>query len=166
MSPLTPKLMISGFFALLYGFLSYFFLMDLPGAGRLSLCFGLATFGVLLLFLLLRERRFVRRYEKAEALLPWEPEFHVGANMRRDKMIAGVNVYLRGSEMVLLDVHRKEPVMFHITRAQLLRAELDPPVELRLTTADGTETRLLTPYMEQLVLELRRNGWFIEEVNQ
>lgn len=166
MSPLTPKLLISGFFALIYGFLSYFFLMDLPGAGRLSLCFGLATFGVLLLFLLLRERSFVRRYEKAEALLPWEPEFHVGANMRRDKTVAGVNVYLRGGEIVLLDVHKREPFMLHITRAQLLRAELDPPVELRLTLLDDTDIRLLSPYMEQLVRELRRNGWFIDEVSQ
>lgn len=166
MSPLTPKLLISGFFSLVYGFLSYFLLMDLPGAGRLALIFGLATFGILLLVLLLRDSRQARRYEKAEALLPWEPEFQVGANMRRDNKLGGVNVYLRGDEMALLDVHKKEPVMIRIPRTQLQRAELDPPVELRLTLADGAELRLLSPYMEHLIRELRRNGWYIEEVEK
>ena len=163
MSPLTPKLLISGFFAVIYGLLSYFLLMDLPGAGRLALIFGLATFGTLLLFLLLRDGRQARRYEKAEALLPWEPEFQVGANMRRGNTVSGVNIYLRGDELALLDVRMKEPVMLHIPRAQLQRAELMPPVELRLSLADGEEIRLLTPYMEQLLRELRRNGWYIEE---
>ena len=32
MSSLIPKLLISGFFAVIYGFLSYLMLMDLPGA--------------------------------------------------------------------------------------------------------------------------------------
>ncbi len=166
MSSLIPKLLISGFFAVIYGFLSYLMLMDLPGAGRLALIFGLATFGTLLLFLLLRESRQLRRYEKAEALLPWEPEFQVGANMRRDKTISGVNVYLHGNEMALLDVRKKEPVIIHIPRAQLQRAELDPPVELRLTLADGTKLQLLSPYMEHLIRELRRNGWYIEEIEK
>lgn len=166
MSPLTPKLLISGFFALIYGFLSYLMLMDLPGAGRLALIFGLATFGTLLLVLLLRDNRLARRYEKAEALLPWEPEFQVGANMRRDNTIAGVTVYLRGDEMALLDVHKKEPVMLHIPRPLLKQAELTPPVELRLTLTDGAELRLLSPYMEQLIRELRRNGWYIEEIDK
>ena len=163
MSPLTPKLLISGFFAVIYGLLSYFLLMDLPGSGRLALIFGLATFGTLLLFLLLRDSRQARRYEKAEVLLPWEPEFQVGANMRRGNTVSGVNIYLRGDELALLNVRRKEPVMLRIPRAQLQRAELMPPVELRLTLADGEEICLLTPYMEQLLRELRRNGWYIEE---
>ena len=166
MSSLIPKLLISGFFAVIYGFLSYLMLMDLPGAGRLALIFGLGTFGTLLLLLLLRDSRQARRYEKAEALLPWEPEFQVGANMRRDKTVSGVNVYLHGDEMALLDVRKKEPVMIHIPRAQLQRAELDPPVELRLTLTDGTELRLLTPYMEHLLRELRRNGWYIQEIEK
>ena len=163
MSPLMPKLIFSGFFAVVYGFLSYIMMVGLPGAGRLSLCFGLATFGVLLLFMLLRERLYLRRYEKAEARLPWEPEFQVGAKMRRDKTIVGVNVYLCGSEMALIDVHKKEPIVHLISRSQLRKAELEPPVELRLALTDGTETRLLSPYMQQLIQELRRNGWYVEE---
>lgn len=166
MSALTPKLLISGFFALVYGLLSYLLLLDLPDAGRLSLVFALGTFGTILLFLLLRDDRMARRYRKALALLPWEPEFQVGANMRRDKVITGVNIYLRGGEMALMDVHKKAPVMHLITRAQLLKAELEPPVELRLTLSDGTETRLLSPYMEHLVKELRRNGWIIAETEK
>ena len=166
MSPLMPKLLISGFFAFVYGLLSYLMLMDLPGAGRLALIFGLATFGTLLLFLLLRDNRMARRYEKAEVLLPWEPEFQVGANMRRNNVVSGVNVYLKGDEMALLDVRKREPVMLHIPRTQLRKAELEPPVELRLTLLDGSELQLLSPYMEQLIRELRRNGWYIEELRK
>ena len=166
MSPLTPKLLISGFFGLVYGFLSYFLLSDLPGADRMALIIGLSIFGTLLLILLLRDNRMTRRYEKAEALLPWEPEFQVGANMRRDNRIASINIYLCGDEMALMDVHKKEPRMLHITPALLCKAELAPPVELRLTLNDDASLQLLTPYMEQLIRELRRNGWRIDEIQK
>ena len=166
MTPLTPKLLISGFFALIYGLLSYLMLMDLPGASRMALILGLGTFGTLLLFLLLRDSRQARRYEKAEALLPWVPEFQVGANMRLDNTVTGVNIYLRGDEIALLDVRKKKPVMLHIPRTRLLKLHLLPPVELRLILIDGTELRLLTPYMESLLRELRRNGWYIEEIEK
>ncbi len=166
MSSLFPKLLISGFFAVIYGFLSYLMLMDLPGAGRLALIFGLGTFGTLLLLLLLRDSRQARRYEKAEALLPWEPEFQVGANMRQGNVVSGVNIYLHSDELALLNVQKKEPILLHIPRARLRTFQLVPPVELRLTLTDGAELRLLTPYMEQLLRELRRNGWYIEEIDR
>ena len=162
MSPLTPKLFLSGFFAIIYGLLSYLMLMDLPGAGRLALCFGLATFGTVLLFLLLRDERMARRIRKAEALLPWEPDFQVGANVRQDKNIAGVTVYIRGGEMALLNVRRKEPTVQLLTREKVTKAELTSSVELRLIPEGSSEIVLLTPYMEPLVQELRRNGWMID----
>lgn len=164
MSPLIPKLLISGFFSLIYGLFSYLLLMDLPDAGRLSLISGLATFGSMLLFLLLRDERMARRYRKAEALLPWEPEFQVGANLRTSRIVTSVNVYLHGSEMAMLDVRKKQPVLIRVPRDLLKHAEADPPVELRMTLVDGTELRLLSPYMEHLVRALRRNGWIITEI--
>ena len=43
MSPLPPKLLVSGIFGLLYAFISYLFLWDLPDAGRLSAVVGLTA---------------------------------------------------------------------------------------------------------------------------
>ena len=63
-------------------------------------------------------------------------------------------------------MQKKEPILLHIPRARLRTFQLVPPVELRLTLTDGAELRLLTPYMEQLLRELRRNGWYIEEIDR
>lgn len=168
MSPLTPKLVLSSVFGLFYGLLSYvtLLLLDDPEPGRFALIIGLGTFAVMLLILLLKDSRLARRYEKAEQLLPCPPEFSVGANFREDRRIASVNLYLCEGEMVLLNVHKQEPAMTRIPRADVRAAVLDSPVQLDLTLTDGRKLSLLTPYMEDLTRELRRNGWLITDKSE
>lgn len=166
MSPLTPKLFISGIIGLIYGLLSYFLLMDLPGAGRMALICGLGTFALLLLILLLNDSRMARRYERAEKLLPGAPHFRVGANLRENNKVSSVNVYLLPDEIVLLNVQKREPVLTRITRDALRRAALEPPVQLTLETTDGRVLQMLSPYMEELVRQLRMHGWIITEIEK
>ena len=163
MSSLIPKLFLSGILGLINGLSSYFILMDLPDAGRWALISGLFGFGLVLLILLLNDSRMARRYEKAEKSLPVAPHFRVGANMREGKKVASINVYLCGSEMILLDAHHREPVMIRITRDALRRAELTSSVQLTIETTDDRTILLLSPYMEELIRQLRKMGWFITE---
>lgn len=166
MSPLTPKLLLSAILGLIYGLASYFILMDLPDAGRWALISGLSAFALVLLILLINDSRMARRYERAEKSLPVAPHFRVGANMREDKKVSSVNVYLCGSEMILLDVHKREPVTIRITRDMLSRAELSSSVQLALELSDDRTLLLLSPYMEALIRELRKMGWFITETEE
>ncbi len=164
MSPLTPKLFLSGILGLIYGLSSYFILMDLPDAARWGVISGLGAFAVTLLILLINDSRMARRYEKAEKLLPAPPQFRAGANMREDRKVASVNLYLCDDELILLNVQKQTPVMIRITRETLRRAELEPPVQLTLETTDGRTLLLLSPYMEMLIRELRKMGWFVTEI--
>ncbi|MGN1368854.1 MAG: hypothetical protein ACI4WX_08305 [Aristaeellaceae bacterium] len=163
MTSLTPKLFISGFFGLLYAGISYIFLMDLPDAGRYAAMMGLGSFGLVLLVQLLRDERRARRFERAERSLPCPPSFRVGASMREGRQASGVNVYLCRSEVILVNVERREPVLIRLTRESLRRAVLDAPVQLTLELTDGRVLMLLCPYMEMLISELRKIGWFVTE---
>ncbi len=163
MSPLTPKLILSGFLGLLYAGVSYYLLMDLPDAGRWAAISGLSAFGLLLLMLLLNDQRRARRYERAEEKLPCAPSFRVGANLREGRKVASVNVYLCQDEVILVNVDKKEPALTRLTRASLRRAELESPIQLTLELTDGRTLMMLSPYMETLIRELRRIGWFISE---
>ena len=91
MSPLTPRLIICGFFGLFNGLLSYILLPDIPDAPRWSLISGLTTFGVLLLIMTIREDSRIRRYTRAEKLLPTAPSFTMGASFRQGRKAASVN---------------------------------------------------------------------------
>lgn len=161
MSPLTPKLVMAAFLGLMDGLVNYLVLMDLPDAGRWSLISGLAVFALALLFLLVRDDRMARRYERAEKSLPCEPQFRVGANLREERSIASVNVYLCSGEMVLINVNRKEPVMTRIRREEVRESRTEAHVQLDLLLRDGRRLRLITPYMEELAEQLRRHGWSI-----
>lgn len=163
MSPLTPKLILSGFFGLLYAGISYLLFMDLPDAGRWAAISGLSTFGLLLLMMLLNDQRRARRYERAERNLPCTPSFRVGANLREGRRVASVNVYLCRNEVILVNVAQKKPVLTRITRDNLRRAEVEPPIQLTLELTDGRVLLLLSPYMESLIRELRKIGWFVTE---
>lgn len=166
MSPLTPKLIIAGIFGLFDGLLSYFFMMDLPDAPRWALISGLAAFGLLLLYMLLNDEVRARRYERAEKELPRLPSFRMGANLRTEKKVASVNVYLCGPEIVLINVSRREPVITRLPRHELRKLILVPPVELRLETCDGSRLLLLSPYMEELIRRLRQDGWPVDELKR
>ena len=159
MSPLLPKVMISAVLATFYGLLSYIFFLDLPDAWRWALISGLAAFSLLLLTMLLQDERRARRYQKAEKLLPCQPHFQVGANLREDKHVASVHVCLCQNEVILLCVQKREPLLMRISRSQLRTAELLSQVEMRLTLMDGRTLLLLSPYMEELTWQLRRIGW-------
>lgn len=163
MSPLTPKLVFSAVFGLIYGLIGYFMMADLPDAWRWGLIFGLGVFGCTLLFQLIREDRLSRRYEKAERELPCEPQFRVGANLREGRGIAGICVYLCNGEMYLVNVRRKEPEVTCIHRFELRTARLNSVVQLDVTLRNGRTLNLLTPHMEELVRELRRYGWSISD---
>lgn len=161
MTPLTPKLFISGFFGLLYAGISYIFLMDLPDAGRYAAMMGLGSFGLVLLVQLLRDERRARHFARAEKHLPCPPSFSAMANLRDGRRMAVVRVYLCGDEAVLVSVERKEPVLSRIRRESVSAAEATLPVQLKLTTADGRSLLLLCPDLENLVRELRKAGWSI-----
>ena len=163
MSPLLSKVIISAFFSVMYGTLSYFMLLDVPDAWRWALISGLGTFSMLLLFLLLQDERRTRRYARAEKQLPCRPHFQVGANCREDRKIASVRVCLCENEVILVNVQRREPALTRISRSQLRTAERVSQVELRLTLMDGRILLLLTPYMEELTRQLRRIGWPVME---
>ena len=159
MAPLLPKVIVSAFFSVIYGGLSYFLFMDLHDAWRWALICGLAAFSLLMLMMLLQDERRARRYARAEKQLPCPPDFRVGANVRAGRQVASVHVYLCNNEVVLIDVHKREPVLTHISRSQLRTAVLVSPVELHLTLMDGRVLLILTPYMEALVRHLRKAGW-------
>ena len=53
MAPLLPKVIVSAFFSVIYGGLSYFLFMDLHDAWRWALICGLAAFSLLMLMMLL-----------------------------------------------------------------------------------------------------------------
>ena len=144
MSPLTPRLIICGFFGLFNGLLSYILLPDIPDAPRWSLISGLTTFGVLLLIMTIREDSRIRRYTRAEKLLPTAPTFTMGANFRQGRKAASVNVYLCGSEIILIDVSGREPVLTRLPRHELRSLTFVPPVELRLEKYDGSRLLLLS----------------------
>ena len=163
MSPLTPKLIIAGFFGLINALISYFMMMDLPDAPRWSLISGLAAFGLLLLYMLLSDEVRVRRYEKAEKELPCPPTFRMGANLRTTQKVTSVNVYLCGAEIVLINVRRREPEITRLPRHELRKLILVPPVELRLETCDGSRLLLLSPYMEEFIRHLRMSRWPVDE---
>lgn len=163
MSPLTPKLVLSGLFGLLYAGVSYFISMDLPDAGRWAAISGLSAFGLLLLTMLLNDQRRARRYERAEKTLPCTPSFRVGANLREGRRVASVNVCLCRDEVILVNVDKREPALTRLTRASLRRAELESPIQLTLELTDGRVLLLLSPYMEALIRELRKIGWFVTE---
>ena len=159
MSPLLPKVIIATFCSTLYGGLSYFLLMDLPEAWRWALISGLACFSLLMLFMLLQDERLARRYQKAEKQLPCQPQFQVGVNIREERKVSSARLCLCENEVILVNVHRREPVLTRLPRHQLRTAENLSPVELRLTLMDGRTLLLLTPYMEELIRHLRRAGW-------
>ena len=163
MSPLTPKLIIAGFFGLINALISYFMMMDLPDAPRWSLISGLAAFGLLLLYMLLCDEVRVRRYERAEKELPCPPTFRMGANLRTTQKVTSVNVYLCGAEIVLIDVHRREPVITRLPRHELRQLTFVAPVELRLEKYDGARLLLLSPYMESCIRHLNKAAWPIDE---
>ena len=159
MSPLLPKVIVSAFFATIYGLLSYVFFLDLHDAWRWALICGLAAFSLLLLMMLLQDERRTRRYARAEKLLPCRPDFRVGANVREGRRVAGVRVYLCGNEVILIDVRKREPDVMRISRSLLRTAEAVSQVELHLTLMDGRKLLVLTPYMEPLIQHLRKAGW-------
>ena len=161
MSPLTPKLFISAIFGLIYGVIGYFMMSDLPDAWRWGLIFGLGAFAIFLLVLLIKDDRRARRYERAEKKLPCPPQFRVGANMRTGRGVAGIHVYLCDGEMYLVSVHGKEPEVTRVRRFEVRDAKMNSVVQLDMTLHDGRVLSLLTPYMEDLVRELRRHGWNI-----
>ena len=70
MAPLLPKVIVSAFFSVIYGGLSYFLFMDLHDAWRWALICGLAAFSLLMLMMLLQDERRARRYARAEKQLP------------------------------------------------------------------------------------------------
>ncbi|MGN0754118.1 MAG: hypothetical protein ACI4ME_06630 [Aristaeellaceae bacterium] len=161
MSPLPPKLLVSGIFGLLYAFISYLFLWDLPDAGRLSAVVGLTAFALFLLWMLLKDERRARRFARAEKQLPCPPSFSAMANLRDGRRMAVVRVYLCGDEAVLVSVERKEPVLSRIRRESVHAAEATLPVQLKLALHDGRSLLLLCPDLENLVRELRKAGWSI-----
>ena len=163
MSPLTPRLLVCGIFGLVYGLFAYFFMPDFPDAPRWALIGGLAAFGVLLLIMTISDDRRSRRYEKAEKLLPCTPTFRMGANLREERKVSGVNVYLCGTEIILINVSKQEPVITRLPRHELRKLILVPPVELRLEKYDGTRLLLLSPYMEEFIRHLRMGGWPVDE---
>ena len=163
MSPLSPKLLLSGIFGLIYGVIGYFVLFDVPNAGRWALILGLGAFALLLLGMLLNESRRARRYAKAEKLLPCSPQLCAGAHFREGRKVSSVNVYVCGEELVLLNVEKRTPTLTRIPRDLLRSAEMDASVELRLTLTDGRVLLLLSPYMEVLIRHLRMIGWSISE---
>ena len=163
MTPLLPKVLLSGFFACIYGLMSYFVFWDLPDAWRWALISGLGSFSLLLLMMLLRDERQARRLKKAETLLPSQPSFMVGANIREGRRMISLRVYLCGNEMILMNVSRPEPEMTRIRKTEMRRVEATSPVELRLTFIGGRELLLLSPYMEELSHQLRMQGWIILE---
>lgn len=162
MSPLTPRLLVCGIFGLIYGLFAYFFMLDLPDAPRWGVISGLAAFGVLLLIMTISDDRRARRCEKAEKLLPCAPTFCMGANIREERKVSGVNVYLCGTEIILIDVSRREPVLTHLPRHELRSLTFVPPVELRLEKYDGSRLLLLSPYMEEFLRHLRMGGWPVD----
>ena len=166
MSPLMPKLIYSGFFGLLYGLIGYYIAGDLPDAPRWGLICGLAAFGFVLLYSLLRDEVRLRRYAKAEKELPCPPSFRMGANLRTEKKVATVHVYLCGPEIILINVSKREPVITRLPRHELRKLILVPPVELRLETCDGSRMLLLSPYMEDFLRHLRQDGWPVEELKR
>lgn len=161
MYPLIPKLFVSAIFGLVYGVVGYFMMGDLPDAWRWGLIFGLGAFAIFLLLLLINDDRRARRYERAEKNLPCPPQFRVGANMRVGRGVAGIHVYLCDGEMYLINAHGKEPEMTRVRRFEVREAKLNSVVQLDLILQDGRVLSLLTPYMEDLVRELRRHGWNI-----
>lgn len=163
MSPLTPKLLLSGFFGLLYAFISYLFLWDLPDAGRLSAMTGLTAFALILLWLLLKDERRARRFARAEKQLPCPPSFSTMANMREGRKMAIVEVCLCRDELVLVSVDRKESALSRITREDVRSAEATLPVQLKLCMTDGRSLLLLCPELESLLCELRKLGWPMTE---
>lgn len=163
MSPLTPRLIICGFFGLFNGLLSYILLPDIPDAPRWSLISGLTTFGVLLLIMTIREDSRIRRYTRAEKLLPTAPSFTMGASFRQGRKAASVNVYLCGSEIILIDVSGREPVLTRLPRHELHSLTFVPPVELRLEKYDGSRLLLLSPYMEAFIRQLHTDKWPVDD---
>ena len=163
MSPLTPRLLVCGVFGLVYGLFAYFFMLDLPDAPRWGVISGLAAFGILLLIMTINDDRRTRRYEKAEKLLPCAPSFRMGANLREERKVSGVNVYLCGTEIILINVAQREPVIIRLPRHELRSLTFVPPVELRLEKYDGTRLLLLSPYMEMFLRHLRMGGWPVDE---
>lgn len=161
MTPLTPKLFISGFFGLLYAGISYIFLMDLPDAGRYAAMMGLGSFGLVLLVQLLRDERRARHFARAEKHLPCPPSFSAMANLRDGRRMAVVRVYLCRDELVLVNVDRKAPVLTRLCRENLRQIEVPSRIQLNLHTLDGRSLLLLCPDLENLVRELRKAGWSI-----
>ena len=163
MSPLMPKLIISGLFGLFDGFISYFalLLMEDPEPVRFALIMGLAAFALMLLFLLLKEEMMARRFEKAEKLLPGQPQLYAGANLRQDRKIASVKMYIYRDEVYLINVHQREPIITRIARHNVSTAQMESTIQLNLTLNDGQVLMLLSPYMEALVHQLRCNAWCI-----
>ena len=163
MSPLTPKLIFSGFFGLIYAGVSYLLWMDSPDAGTYAAISGLSAFGILLLALLLSDQRKVWRLGKAEKLLPCPPSFRVGAKLREENRISNIYVYLCRDELVLVNVDRKTPVLTRLCRESLRKIEMPSRIQLNLLTLEGRNLMLLCPYMETLIGELRKIGWFVTE---
>lgn len=161
MSSLLPKLLFSAVQGLFYGIVGYFFMEDVLYAERWGLIFGLGAFACTLLIQLIRDDHRALRYEKAEASLPCEPEFRVGANLREEKGITSVNVYLCSGEMILINVSGKTPMMTRVRREEVHESQLEAHVQLDLALRDGRRLRLITPYMEELAEQLRRHGWSI-----
>lgn len=161
MTPLTPKLFISGLFGLLYAGISYIFLMDLPDAGRNAAMMGLGSFGLVLLVQLLRDERWARRFARAEKHLPCQPGYRAMVNLLDGWRMAVAGIYLCGDEVVLVSVERKEPVLSRIRRESVHAAEATLPAQLKLALHDGRSLLLLCPDLENLVRELRKAGWSI-----
>ncbi|MBQ3157546.1 MAG: hypothetical protein IJB81_11650 [Clostridia bacterium] len=166
MSPLTPKLLLSGFFGLLYGLLGFLMLMDLPGAGRWALIIGLSIFATTLLFQLLREALLNRRYEQAKKLLPCEPSARVIANLREGCKVCRVNVCVCREELILVNVEKKTPVLTRLRQEEILRTVYEQPVQLTLSLQSGRTLLLLSSYMEELTRQLRISGWQIIHVEK
>ena len=81
--------------------------------------------------------------------------------MRTGRGVAGIQVYLCDGEMYLVNVHGKEPEVTRVRRFEVRDVKMNSVVQMDLTLQDGRVLSLLTPYMEDLVRELRRHGWNI-----
>ena len=159
MSSLLAKVILSAIGSLVYGLMGFIVFSDQPNAGIWALICALGAFSMLLLMMLLREEIIIRRFKRAEKELPAPVDFQVGAHLRQGRSVTNVRVCLCGEEMYLLNVDRKTPLVFRISRRDLRRAETPAPVELHLTLQDGRKLLLLSPCMEELSAQLRRRGW-------
>lgn len=162
---MLAKLIISGLFGLLYGGLSYaaFIIEEIPDALRLALVVGLAAFGLLLLYLQLRENRMFRRFEQAEKLLPGQPIEVLTANVREGQRIAGTRIYLYTGEICLLSLEKRGPVLTRIPPDRIRSATMASNVEMHLDLSDGRTLLILSPRMEELIHHLRWMGCSIQQ---